>query len=175
MRSIIRGAVVLLGTVGLALLGPAAMAEASTSSGVTSQDAAFLRAAHQSNLAEITTGKLAQRKARSGEVRDLGRMWVEHHTMLDADLKKVAKRLGVTLPTRPNAEQRAQAAKDAKYSGAAFDRVWLSGELTGHVKTRTAGRTELAQGSNADVKKVARTSAPVVQKHINEIVAAQKG
>ena len=75
MRSIIRGAVVLLGAVALALLGPAAMAEAAT--GATAQDAAFLRAAHQSNLAEITTGKLAQRKGRSAEVRDLGRMWVE--------------------------------------------------------------------------------------------------
>ena len=40
--------------------------------------------------------------------------------------------------------------------------------------TRTAGRTELARGSNADVLKVDRTSAPVVQHHINEIIATQR-
>jgi putative membrane protein len=177
MRLIIRAVVLLLGTVALALVGPAAMAEASTgssvSSGVTAQDRAFLRAAHQSNLAEITTGKLAQQKSPSADVRRLGREWVMHHTMLDASLKQVAKRYGVSLPTRPNAEQRAQAAKDARLSGAAFDRTWLSGELTGHVKARTAGRTELARGSNAAVLKLDRTAAPVVQHHINEIVAAQ--
>jgi putative membrane protein len=101
-------------------------------------------------------------------------MWVEDHTRLDADLKKLAKRLGVSLPDQPNAEQRAQAAKDAKLSGTTFDKVWLSGELTGHVKARTNGRTELARGSNADALKVARTSAPIIQHHINEIVYTQR-
>ena len=175
MRLIVRAMMLLLGAVVLALVGPAAMAEASTGhSGVTAQDQAFLRAAHQSNLAEIATGKLAQQKGRSAQVRALGREWVMHHTMLDADLKKVAKRYDVSLPTRPNAEQRAQAAKDATLSGAAFDRTWLSGELTGHVKTRAAGRTELARGSNADVLKLDRTAAPVVQHHINGIVSTQR-
>jgi putative membrane protein len=176
MKWIIRATVLLLGTVALALVGPAAMAEASTghSSGVTAPDRTFLRAAHQSNLAEIATGKLAQQKSRNAHVRELGRMWVADHTRLDATLKQVAKRYGVSLPSQPNAEQRAQAARDAKLSGTAFDRTWLNGELTGHVKTRTAGRTELAKGSNADVQKIARTSAPIVQHHINEIVSTQR-
>ena len=176
MRFITRAMVPLLGAVVLALVGPTAVAQASTSNdgGVTNQDRAFLQAAHQSNLAEITTGKLAQQKSGNARVRALGREWVMHHTMLDASVKKVAKRYGVSLPSRPNAEQRAQAAKDAKLSGATFDRTWLNGELTGHVKTRTAGRTELARGSNAEVLKLDRTAAPVVQKHINGIVAAQR-
>ena len=176
MRLIIRVTVLLLGAVVLALVGPAAMAEASTghSGDVTAQDRAFLVAAHQSNLAEIATGTLAQQKSGNAKVRALGREWVRHHTMLDADLKKVAKRYGVSLPSRPNAEQRAQAAKDKKLSGSAFDRTWLSGELTGHVTTRTAGRTELARGSNADVLKLDRAAAPVVQHHINGIVSTQR-
>ena len=175
MRWIVRATVLLLGAVVLALVGPAAMAEASTGhSSVTAQDRTALRALHQSNLAEIATGKLARNKGRSAHVRELGRMWVEDHTRLDASLKKLAKRLDVSLPSRPNAAQRAQAAKDAKLSGTAFDRTWLSGELTGHVNTRTAARTELARGSNADVVKATRTSAPIVQHHINEIVATQR-
>ena len=173
MRSLVRATGLLLGAVVLTLVGSAAVAEASTS-GVTSQDAAFLRAAHQSNLAEITTGKQAQQKSPNAQVRALGREWVMMHTQLDAGLKKVAKKHGVSLPDQPNAMQRAQAAKDAKASGAAYDRTWLNGELTGHVNTRTAGRTELAKGSNADVLKLDRTAAPVVQHHINEIVAAQR-
>ena len=173
MRWIVRAMVVPLGAATLALVGPAAAAQASTS-GVTSQDAAFLRAAHQSNLAEITTGKQAQQKSPNAQVRALGREWVMMHTQLDAGLKKVARKHGVSLPAQPNAMQRAQAAKDAKAAGAAYDRTWLNGELAGHVMTRTGGRTELAKGSNADVLKLDRTAAPVVQHHINEIVAAQR-
>ena len=177
MRLIVRGVVLLLGAVALALVGPATMAQASTpgsAHGVTDQDRAFLRAAHQSNLAEIAAGTLAEQKGRSAQVRELGRMWVEDHTRLDADLKKVTQRLGVSLPTQPNAEQRAFAARVKKLSGTTFDKVWLSGQLTGHVETRTAGRTELARGSNADALKVAKTSAPIVQHHINEIVFTQR-
>ena len=173
MRSLIRATVLLLGAVVLTLLGSMATAEASTP-GVTSQDAAFLRAAHQSNLAEITTGKQAEQKSGNAQVRALGREWVMMHTQLDAGLRQVARKHGVSLPGQPNAMQRAQAAKDAKFSGAAYDRTWLSGELTGHVMTRTGGRTELARGSNADVLKIDRTSAPIVQHHINQIVAAQR-
>ena len=176
MRWIVRAMVVPLGAATLALVGPAAAAQASTpqASGVSAQDRAFLQAAHQSNLAEITTGKQAQQKSGNAQVRALGREWVMMHTQLDAGLRKVAKKHGVSLPDQPNAMQRAQAAKDAKFSGAAYDRTWLSGELTGHVNTRTAGRTELARGSNADVLKLDRTAAPVVQHHINEVVSTQR-
>ncbi len=63
MRRIVRATVLLLAAVVLALVGPAAVAQAATSDGqVSAQDKAFLRAAHQSNLAEIATGKLAEQK-----------------------------------------------------------------------------------------------------------------
>jgi putative membrane protein len=177
MRLIIRALVLVLGAVILALVGPTAVAQASTSQdghGVTSQDRAFLRAAHQANLAEISTGRLAENKGRSAQVRDLGRMFVTDHTRLDSDLKQVARRLNVSLPNQPNATQRALAARLKKLSGTAFDKAFLDGQLNGHVMARSAGRTELAKGSNADAKTVARTSAPVVQHHINELVAAQR-
>ena len=171
----LRGVVLVLGALVLALVGPASIAQASTShAGVSAQDRTFLRAAHQSNLAEISTGKLADQKGRSAKVRELGRMFIKDHTKLDADLKKVAKNLGVSLPDQPNAEQRALAAKLRKLSGTAFDKAYLDGQLTSHVKARTNGRTELSKGSNPDVLKLAKTSAPIVQHHINELVYTRR-
>ena len=96
------------------------------------------------------------------------------YTRLDNNLRQVARRLNVSLPNQPNAKQRALAARLKKLSGTAFDKAFLDGQLNGHVMARSGGRTELAKGSNADAKTVARTSAPVVQHHINELVAAQR-
>jgi putative membrane protein len=171
MRTILRGAAMLLAALVLVLVGPAAAANATTPDHghVSDQDKAFLVAAHQSNLAEIATGALAERKGASKEVRDLGKMFVTDHTRLDADLKKVADKLGVHLPSQPNAEQRAFAAKVAKLSGSSFDRQWLAGQITAHCKAKANGEKEIAKGSNHDVIKIAKTSAPVIQHHLDEL------
>jgi putative membrane protein len=170
MRTILRAAGLLLAAAALMLVGPAAVAQAAgTSKHVSKQDVAFLRAAHQSNLFEIQTGKLAERKGKSAEVRELGRMFVKDHTKLDADLKKVAKRLGVDLPSRPNTEQRALAARLSKLSGSAFDKAWLDGQIVQHRKAKANGERELTKGSNKYAIGVAKKSAPVIKKHLKEL------
>lgn len=183
MRSIIRGATLLVAAVVLALVGPAAIAQAATphhqaqgapsgcGTNVSHQDARFLKAAHQSNLAEIQTGQLAVSRSKTAAVRDLGMMFVTDHTPLDADLVKVAAKLGVTLPSRPNAEQRAFAAKLDKLSGAEFDKAWLKGQIKGHRKAKATGQHELKTGSDCDAITVARTSAPIVVHHLDELVS----
>jgi putative membrane protein len=173
MRTMFRGAAVLLAALALALLGPAATAGATTpdSGHVSEQDRKFLRAAHQSNLAEIITGELAERKGESEEVRELGRLFVVHHTELDAELRKVARKLGVELPDRPNREQRAFAAELKELSGAEFDEVWIAGQIDQHLKAKANGEKEIAKGSNKKVIKLAKRAAPVIEHHLQELYA----
>jgi predicted outer membrane protein len=168
-----RGAAVLLAALALALLGPAATAGATTpdSDRVSEQDKKFLKAAHQSNLAEIITGELAQEKGKSEGVRELGRLFVEHHTKLDADLREVAEELGVQLPDRPNREQRAFAAKLEKLSGSEFDKTWISGQIEQHLKAKANGEKEIAKGSNEKVIELAKAAAPIIKHHLHELYA----
>ena len=172
----------LIAAVALVLFGPAALAQADTGhadSGkgtddpVSKQDAAFLRAAHQSNLTEIETGKLAEKRGKDADVRALGTLFVKHHTKLDADVKKVAKKLGVELPDKPNAEQRAVATKLARLSGEKFDEAWLDAQIVSHRKTLAIGRTELKKGSNDDVIGLAKKSAPVIKDHLKRLLDAK--
>jgi putative membrane protein len=90
------------------------------------QDTAFLQAAHQSNLAEIAGGTLAQQKGQSQQVKDLGARFVTDHTNLDNSLKQAAQALGVTLPDAPDADQQAVAARYQATSGTAFDTLWYA-------------------------------------------------
>ena len=161
----------LLGSLGVALVGNGA-GTALAATGPSVQDRTWLRAAHQSNLSEIQAGQVAQRKATSSVVRQHGALFIRDHTRLDASLRAVAGQLGVTLPSRPNAQQRAILASVAAKSGAAFDSAWLQSQLTGHRLAKAAGQTELAQGSDARVKALAQAAAPVIQAHLTMLEQA---
>jgi putative membrane protein len=149
-----------LGATVLVLL-PAAAASAAPSE----QDTTFLRAAHQSNLAEIAGGELAQQKGQSQQVKDLGARFVEDHTRLDEALQETAEALDVELPSAPNAEQRALGERYEAASGADFDALFVSTQMDAHMKAMRLGQTEIANGSDAQAKKVAQDAAPVIQQH----------
>lgn len=129
------------------------------------QDTTFLQAAHQSNLAEIASGNLAQEKAESQQVKELGARWVEDHTRLDTAVQETAEALGVELPEAPNAEQRALARRYEAASGREFDALWIPTQMDSHMKSMRLGQTELAEGQDEQAKKVAQDAAPVVASH----------
>jgi putative membrane protein len=135
------------------------------------QDTTWMVAAHQSNLTEIAAGQAAQQKATSQQVKDLGAMFIQMHTALDADLTAAAKTLGVALPDAPTASQQATLASVAAKSGAAFDSAWVTSQIAGHRTTLAATQKEVSSGSDATVVKLATAATPVVQQHLNALLA----
>jgi putative membrane protein len=152
------------------LLVPATAASAAPSD----QDSTYLKAAHQSNLTEIAGGKIAQQKATSQQVKDLAARFISDHTKLDAALTKTAATLNVTLPDAPNAEQQALAARYQATSGKQFDTLFISTQMTAHMKAMALGRTEISDGSDAQAKKAATDAAPVVASHHTALESAAR-
>ncbi|ADB31013.1 hypothetical protein Kfla_1919 [Kribbella flavida DSM 17836] len=173
MKNTVRRCLLLVAAAGLVVAGGTTTATA-TGTAVSDQDRAFLRGAHQSNLAEIATGKLAQAKGSSDRVKDLGALLVSDHTKLDAALRRVAAAANVSLPTTPNAEQRALQAKLTAAGAGEFDALFVAGQLEGHAKTMAIGERELANGSDARVIKAAKDSAPVIASHHEKFMAAAR-
>lgn len=160
------GRVAAVAALGLGLIvGGAATASAAPSS----QDTTWMAAAHQSNLTEIAAGTSAQAKATSQQVKDLGAMFVQMHTALDADLTAGAKALNVTLPDAPSAAQQATLASVDAKSGTAFDTAWTTAQLAGHREALAATQKEISAGSDASAIKLANASLPVVQQHITSL------
>lgn len=152
------------------LAGGAGIATASTTE-LNDQDRAFLIGSHQSNLAEIATGKLAQSKGQSQEVKDLGAMLVADHTKLDAAARPLAQRGNVKLPAAPNAEQRALAAKLTAASASEFDALFVAGQIAAHAKAMRIGEAEISGGQDPAVVAAAKNAAPVIMKHHHEAQA----
>lgn len=153
-----------------AFLAPATAASAAPSD----QDTTYLRAAHQSNLAEIAGGTIAQQKAEDQQVKDLGARFVADHTKLDTALKQTASALGVTLPSAPNAEQQALAARYRAASDEQFDALFIATQMDAHMKAMRLGETEIADGTDAEAKKAAQNAAPVIASHHNALEAAAR-
>src|SRR4051794_2245345 len=164
--SIRRLASLALAGAGLAVAAVATVPGTATAAAPSTQDRAFLVAAHQGNLAEIAAGRAALRKATTAAVREHGQVFITDHTRLDANLTKVAAALDVSLPDAPSAAQQAELAAVSAHSGAAFDQAWTDQQLAAHRATLQLGNTELAKGSDPQVKGLASASAPVVRSHL---------
>ncbi|MEU3183979.1 DUF4142 domain-containing protein [Streptomyces sp. NPDC006923] len=148
---------------------PSAFAEAAAT-----DDAPFLKAVHQGNLAEIAAGEDAGKHATAACVKTVGAILVRDHRKLDADVKALARKLDVSLPAAPApAQQQALAAVRAKAGTSAYNTAWLKTEATGHVETLELIDHEIGTGGNAEVKAAARAARPVVARHLELIRACE--
>ncbi|MFJ4778111.1 DUF4142 domain-containing protein [Streptomyces sp. NPDC088762] len=134
------------------------------------QDTAFVQAAHQSNLAEIAAGQDAQKSAMTACVKDVGAKLVTDHQKLDADLKALAGKSGMTLPTEPTAEQQQKMkAVQEKAGTAGYDAAWLADQEAGHTKTLALIGQQIKAGTDEAVTATAEKARPVVAMHLEMV------
>jgi len=163
-----------------AIAGTLALGAALTFAGTaaaqpTAQDSGWIVVAHQSNLTEIAAGQAAQAKASSAAVRDLGQMFVQDHTAMDAKLKSAAAQLNVDLPAAPNPTQQSQLKQANSLSGSAFDALWLQQQVAGHQMALAATKTETANGQDTTTLALARSATPIISHHLQELLSASSG
>ncbi|MFE3137677.1 DUF4142 domain-containing protein [Streptomyces scopuliridis] len=137
-------------------------------------DAPFLKAIHQGNLAEIAAGLSARKNATAACVKTVGAVLVRDHRKLDVDVKALASKLHVTLSPSPSAAQeKAMTAVQSQVGSSAYNTAWLTTEATSHEETLALIDRETATGGNAEVKAAARAARPVVAKHLELIRACE--
>jgi putative membrane protein len=126
---------------------------------------AFIREAIQGNLAEIDTGKLAQRRSSNEAVKAFGHTLVEDHSAANEKARKIAQDLKVTPPGRPSLKQRVVYGKLVLLRGATFDRQFARDMISGHQKAIAAYRAQ-AQGGVEPTASMAKETLPTLEKHL---------
>ena len=144
---------------GVGLAGTAAAAP-------SAQDTTWLEGNAQTNLAEITLAGITMTNGQSTGAMDLATMTKTDHTGALAKVKELAAGKNITLPTSPNAEQKATAAKLSGLNGGAYDLAYATAQVAGHVKSIAGTEKEIASGSDADIVAFAKYYLPVAQKHL---------
>lgn len=130
----------------------------------TEANRGFVKEAMQSDLAEIQIGKLAQEKGTSEQVKQFGKRLESDHSANLEKAKPLAESLGVTLPTAPNASQKATYDKLSRLSGTQFDRRFAKKVVQDHKKDIKAFQQESKRsGPAADF---AKQTLPTLQEHL---------
>lgn len=139
----------------------------SPSASVSAGDRAWLTDTHQSNLADVQYGRLAQRKGATTAVREVGRMLATDHDAFDKKVVRVAERLHVELPGSPGAGRLAVAQRLDKESGSRFDRDFTTTMAEEHRKAIARAQEEVRDGSFPEVIGLARAALPDLRRHLD--------
>ena len=137
--------------------------------GDAKNSSSFTTAAAQGGITEVKLGNLALAKAQSADVRQFAEMMVADHTKANSDLKEIAAKKSVALPTEMNDEQKSIMDKLSKLSGAEFDKEYVKAMVEDHEKDVKEFGTQAQSGTDADVKAFAARTLPMLQSHLDMV------
>ena len=149
----------------------AALAETQTTK-ASKADEMFIKEAMEGDLAEVSMGKLAQEKAQSQGVKDLGSMLEQDHGQHSQKVQSKAQELGVTPPQEPNTTQKSEHDRLSKLSGAQFDSQFVRAMVTDHKKD--IAKYEKETKSKGPLADFAKETLPTLEHHLQTAEALEK-
>jgi putative membrane protein len=126
----------------------------------------FIQKAAEGGMAEVELGNLAAQKASSPAVKKFGQRMVTDHTRINDQLKPIASKQGVTLPSTLDAKDQELKDRLDKLSGHDFDRTYMEAMVKDHYADVSEFRKEAHHGHNPDVKSFAASALPTLQAHL---------
>jgi len=126
-----------------------------TASSLSPKDKAFITKAARGGMMEVAMGKLAEQNGQSEDVKSFGQRMVSDHSKANEELKSIAEKKGVKLPTKE---------PSGKWSS---DKAYMTMMVKDHEKDLAEFQKEAANGNDPEVKKFADNTAKVVQEHLD--------
>jgi putative membrane protein len=133
---------------------------------VSAADQDFGIKAAQGGMAEVELGKLAQERGSSDRVKEYGKMLVDDHARMNNELKDIASKENIVLPSGVSSEQRQNIDRLAKLSGAQFDREFLTDSAKDHREDIAEFEKESNSGQDQASRDFASKSLPTLRKHL---------
>jgi putative membrane protein len=146
---------------------PAAGAKSSgSSSKVSAADEQYLQTSISGDRFEIMGGKLAEKKSHNPAVLKLAKRLVDDHSKSLSDAVKLAHSLKIDVPSSPTPSMIWELKVVATFKGKAFDRWYSSLEVYDHIQDIDETGTEVANGTNSQVRDDAKTELPILREHL---------
>ena len=133
----------------------------------------FAMQAAEGGMTEVKAGELATKQGTAAAVKSLGKMMVTDHTKANNELKTLAAKNNIVLPTAIPADKQQKLDALAALKGADFDKAFVDMMEEGHTSTITLFMTEAAKGRNADLKAFADKTLPVLNHHMEMVTSAK--
>jgi putative membrane protein len=148
---------------------PAAETHSARAKQAPPEVASFMEEAAMGGMAEVELGKLAERRAANPKVKQFGKRMVTDHSKVNAQLKQLAARKGVTLPKDIGSEHEALRTKLSGLSGADFDKAYIDAMKEDHEKDIDAFKQAAASSPDKDVRSFAKKTLPTLEAHQKQV------
>ncbi|WP_376770694.1 DUF4142 domain-containing protein [Lentzea indica] len=133
---------------------------------LTANDRELLVKVRQAGLWEMPMGELTATKASNARVKQIGKMIMLDHMMLDAATKKAAAALGVTIPDVPSPAQQSWMDEINALEGDAFDQAFVARLRAAHGQVFMFVAKVRSQTRNDTIRPFAQAGIDVVMKHM---------
>jgi putative membrane protein len=135
----------------------------------TSSDKTFVKDAMEGSLAEVNYAKLALQKSQDKNVREFATKMIHDHEMLITEMKPLAKRMGVKVPSGPPLSDHAKYLELKMKSGTDFDRAYVEAMVKDHHDDLQSFIDEESKTSNPDLKAAVQKGESVIRQHTEMI------
>jgi putative membrane protein len=125
-------------------------------------------------MTEVKLGQMAQDKAMSQRVKDFGSMMVKDHTAAGDELKSMASRKNVTLPSAVGEAHQKKIDALTKKTGKDFDRAYMDAMVDGHQSAINDFEKASNNTKDADIKSWADKTLPTLRMHLDSAKAIKK-
>ena len=136
---------------------------------LSQQDRTFIQEAGAGSLAEAELGQVAEQKAATPAVKELGRwMYTDHGLTANKWLAAILREEHESFQPTLTAEQKELKQKLEGLGGGQFDQQYIEHMVQDHEKTIPMFEREAKEGHNQMIKSFAESLTPVLQQHLAE-------
>jgi putative membrane protein len=132
-------------------------------------DKKFVKNALEGSLAEVNYAKLALQKSKDPNVTKFADKMVHDHEMLIADMKPLAKQLGVSIPSTAPISDHAKYMELKMKSGTDFDRAYVEAMVKDHHQDLQDFIDEQGKTQNPEVRAAVEKGEGVIREHTEMI------
>jgi len=128
--------------------------------------ARFAADAAQGGMTEVELGRLAVQRGTDPSVKEFGQRMIADHTRANNELKAIAARKNIELPSDLSSSQKSTIEKLSKLSGAEFDKEYMSNMVKDHEEDVEEFETQANKGTDPEIKAFAGKALPTLQSHL---------
>lgn len=154
-----------------AAAGPVGQASAATLGSVNT--GAYVENAARGDMYEIQSSQIAQERSQNARIREMAGMIIADHQRSTQGLQEAIRtgNANVTPPTTLDERRQGLIDNLRAASAADFDNVWRTQQTAAHEEALTLHQGFAERGDNQALQAHARTTAPVVQRHLEGLRA----
>lgn len=143
----------------------------STKTAVSDNSSDFMVKAADGGMMEVELGKIAQTNGSSQRVKNFGKMIATDHTKASDELKSIAMKKNVTLPTTLGEDHQKMVDKLKSKKGVDFDKDYMDMMVSDHKNDIDEFEDAAKDSKDADLKAFATKILPILKMHLDSAKA----